>query len=326
ILVLLVQSMTVIADNDALVIYSGRSDKFVKPVIKAFTKKTGIKVILHSAKSTALLNKLRVEGDRTEADLFLSNDAGSLQAGAEQKLFQPLAEKLVSFIAPDLRAKDNTWVGLSARARVLVVNTNVKDVQDLGSVFDLATPRLKGRIAITNSTNGSFISGATVYLRAAGKQPVEQWLTGLKENAGGQVFNKHSKVVKEVASGKKAVGLINHYYFYRHLAKNPDAPIRLILPDQGKDGMGIAWNVAGIAVSKYSNKRTQAEKLIAFLVSEEGQQMFAETNREYPVRTGVSANSAIPPLNSYKIANVPMVDLYTYRAATIELIEKLGMP
>ena len=326
VLMLLLQSMAVTAANDALVIYSGRSDKFVKPVVQKFTEKTGIKVILHSAKSTALLNKLRVEGNRTEADLYLSNDAGSLQAGTEQNLFQSIPNGLISVIDPDLRAKDNTWVGLSARARVLVVNTNVLDIQKIDSVFDLATPYLKDRIAITNSTNGSFIAGTTVYMRASSNQRVEKWLKGLKENSGSKVFNKHSKVVKAVASGKKDVGLVNHYYFYRHLEKSPNAPIRLILPDQDDKGMGIAWNVAGIAISKYSKKQAQAEKLISFLVSKEGQKIFAETNREYPTRKDVSAHRDIPPLKSYKKANVPMTDLYKYRSMTIELIEQVGMP
>ena len=63
---------------DPLVIYSGRKDKFVKPVIEEFTKQTGIKVKIHSAKSTALINKLKLEGDKTTADLLISNDAGNL--------------------------------------------------------------------------------------------------------------------------------------------------------------------------------------------------------------------------------------------------------
>ena len=51
---------TVSMANDSLVVYSGRSDKFVKPAIEEFTRQTGIKVTLHSGKSTALLNKLRI--------------------------------------------------------------------------------------------------------------------------------------------------------------------------------------------------------------------------------------------------------------------------
>ena len=75
---------------DELVVFSGRSDKFIKPVIKEFTAQTGIKVVLHTGSSTALLNKLKLEGDRTSADLYISNDAGNLQKGSELNLFQPI--------------------------------------------------------------------------------------------------------------------------------------------------------------------------------------------------------------------------------------------
>lgn len=313
------------AADDELVVFSGRSDKFVKPVIKEFTEETGIKVVLHSAKSTALLNKLRVEGDRTEADLYLSNDAGNLQLGSEMGLFQALPEGMIKDIDAKLRAPDNSWVGLSARARVLVANTD-SDTSFVKSVFDLADPRLKDKIAVTHSGNGSFIAGVTVYMQAEGRDKTESWLKGVKANSGGKTFNKHSKVVKAVASGKKAVGLVNHYYIYRHLDKNPDASIKVIMPDQGADGMGVAWNVAGIAVSKYSKKSANAIKFVEFLVSEKGQQMFAEVNREYPVLKGVTASAVIPPAESIKASEVPMADLGKHRNETIDLLEAVGMP
>lgn len=317
--------MTALAE-DSLVVYSGRSDKFVKPVIAEFTRQTGIKVTLHSGKSTALLNKLRIEGDRTEADLFLSNDAGNLQQGSDWGLFGPIDNKLLAPIDKSYRAADGTWVGLSARARVLVVNTQGPWADKLDSVFDLADPALKGKLGITNSTNGSYIAGVTVYLLAAGKDKTRQWLQGMKANVDGKVFNKHRKVVKAVASGKLQAGLVNHYYIYRHLDKHPDAPIKIVMPDQGKGGMGIAWNVAGIAITKNTPKTTLAEKLIAFLISETGQQQFAEVNREYPTRTGVAASKIIPAAGSYRVADVPMSALGKHRDETLDLIEQVGMP
>ena len=310
---------------DPLVIYSGRSDKFVKPVIEAFTRDTGIKVVLHSAKSTELLNKLRLEGDRTDADLFLSHDAGNLQKGTELGLFRPIPDAVASVIATNLRASDNSWVGLSARARVLVVNTTADELDFVTSVFDLANPMLKGSLGITNSANESFIAGTTVYMLKAGKGDTADWLQGLKANAGDQVYAKHSKVVADVAAGRKTIGLVNHYYIYRHLAKYPDAPIEIRLPDQGEDQIGVAWNVAGIAVSKYSDNAT-AVKLVEYLLSEAGQKLFAGENSEYPARTGVPAASMVPPTGSYKVADVPMADLGKYRDATLDLLESTGMP
>lgn len=310
---------------DELIVYSGRKDKFVKPVVEKFTAQTGIKVVLHTAKSTALLNKLRVEGDQTVADLYISNDAGNLQTGSDLGLFAAMPAKLVAPINKQYRATDRTWVGLSARARVLVVNKNAK-IDWVKSIFDLADPRLKDKLAITHSGNGSFIAGVTVYMEKVGKEKSSAWLEGIKANANGKVFSKHSKIVKAVASGKKDVGLVNHYYIYRHLAKHPDAPIKIVVPDQNDDDIGVAWNVAGIAISKHSRKKKVAEMFVDFLVSEAGQKQFSEVNREYPTRTGVAAAKAIPAAGSFKIADVPMYMLGKKRVETLDLLDSVGMP
>jgi iron(III) transport system substrate-binding protein len=147
----------------------------------------------------------------------------------------------------------------------------------------------------------------------------------MKDNAGNQVYAKHSKVVADVAAGRKSVGLVNHYYIYRHLAKQPDAPIGIVLPDQQEGGMGVAWNVAGVAVSRYSDNPA-AEQLVAYLLSEDGQGLFASANSEYPVREGVPAVDAVPAAGSYRVADVPMADLGTHRDASIDLLESVGMP
>ena len=311
---------------DPLVIYSGRKDKFVKPVVEAFEKETGIEVVLHAGGSTALLNKLKLEGDRTDADLFISNDAGNLHKGSEMQLFQPVSRDIAGIIPANYRAPDNTWLGLSARARMLVVNTEQSTTAFVNSVFDLSDPRLDDKLAITHSGNESYIAGVTVYMLKAGKEVAADWLQGMKDNVNGSVFNKHSKIVNAVADGKKAIGLVNHYYIYRHLDKNPDAPIKVIIPDQGDDGMGVAWNVAGIAMSRYSKQSEAAKKFLAFVVSEQGQKMFAEVNREYPTRPGVPAAAEVPPLDSYKVADVPMSRLGELRDETLDLIEQVGMP
>lgn len=323
---LLLLSLAGNALAEKVVVYSGRSDKFVRPVIADFTKKTGIEVVIHTGSSTALLNKLKLEGERTAADLYISNDAGNLQKGSEMGLFQPVPKDTAGVIPANMRAADNTWVGLSARARVLVVNKNSKDVAFAKSVFDLADPRLKGKLAITHSSNESYIAGVTVYMKAAGEEKTRKWLEGMKANVGTSVFNKHGKIVKDVAAGNKAIGLVNHYYIFRHLEKYPDAPLRLVLPDQGDKGMGVAWNVAGVGISKHTRLRDQANKLVAYLVSEAGQQTFARVNREYPTRPGVPAAPEVPAAGSYKVADVPMAELGKQRNATLDLIESVGMP
>lgn len=312
--------------GDELLVYSGRSDKFVKPVVEAFTRQTGIKVVLHAGSSTALLNKLKLEGKRSSADIYISNDAGNLQKGSEMGLFAKIPKSIYRNIPSNYRSSDNDWVGLSARARVLVANTKSPLVKNIKSVFDLADPKLHGQIGLTHSGNESYIAGVTVYMQGKGKDFTKTWLKGMKKNLNDGVFNKHSKIVKAVASGKKVVGLVNHYYIYRHLEKHPNAPIKIIVPDQGRKDIGVAWNVAGAAVVKHTKKKHLAEKLISFMVSVDGQKQFASVNREYPTRPGISASSEVPAVGTFKVVDVPMAQLGKMRGKTLDLIESAGMP
>lgn len=313
--------------SDELVIYSGRSDKFVKPVIAAFTEKTGIKVLLHAGKPTPLLHRLESEGAQTPADLFISNDAGSLQKGSMAGLFARIDADLANRVPANFRAADNTWLGLSARARVLVGNTQRKaEWGFVNSVMNLEDRRLQGKIAITTSSKESFIAGATVYAESLSYPRITHWARGLKTNAAGEAYAKHGRIVSDVAAGNKAIGLVNHYYVFRHLAKYPDAPIELIVPDQGEGKMGVAWNVAGVAVSKHSQKTAAINAFLDFVTAVDGQQLFAELNQEYPVRDDVPLAPGVPARASLTIANVPMAALGEQRAATVDALKAAALP
>lgn len=312
---------------DQLVIYSGRSDQFVRPVADRFTEQTGVPVVLHAGSSTELLGKLRAEGSRTEADIYLSNDAGTLQLGEDALLFSELPLLLTQVVPANYRGAENSWVGLSARARVLVVNTDLVDDDAMPkSVFDLADPRWRGRLGITHSANESFVAGLSVYMAKAGADAAEQWLRGLRANVGTDVYTRHGAVVADVAEGRRAVGLVNHYYVFRHLAEAPDAPIRIVMPDQGDDGMGVAWNVAGIAVSRHARNRAAAEAFVAFVLSEEGQRIFADANMEYPTRRDIEPHPALPAAADLHVADVPLGELAMRRDAALDLIDRVGMP
>lgn len=311
---------------ESLVIYNGRSDQFVRPIANRFTELTGIPVVLHAGSATELLSKLRVEGLRTEADLYLSNDAGTLQLGEDAGLFSELPLLLTEAVPANYRGAQNAWVGLSARARVLVVHAGVDAEEVPMSVFELADPRWRGRLGVTQSANESFVAGLSVYQAQAGDARAEQWLRGLKANVGSDVYAKHGAVVADVASGRRAVGLVNHYYVFRHLAAAPDAPIRLVFPDQGDDGMGVAWNVAGIAISRHARHRAAAEAFVAFVLSEEGQRMFADANMEYPTRIGVAAHPDLPAVTGFRVADFKLGELAQRRAAALDLIDRVGMP
>ena len=114
------------ASDDSLTVYSTRKEHLIKPLFDAFTNKTGIKVKYLTGKGGALIERIKLEGKRTKADLFMTVDAGNLWYAATQNLFQPVnSETIKNNIPNHLRDPENLWTGLSVRARTIIYSTAV---------------------------------------------------------------------------------------------------------------------------------------------------------------------------------------------------------
>lgn len=314
------------AAAERLVVYSGRAERLIKPVLDAFQDQTGVKIDLLSSKTTELVNRLQAEDKRTSADVFVTNDAGSLERARELGILRPVNMKAIERAIPwQFRAPDNSWIGLSGRVWILVYNTKKVKPAEISSILDLADPRWKGKIAIPNAGSEYLQAGVSVIKAAVGDEKAKRFLSGLKGNAGNEVYGKSSQIVRAVARGRVVVGIVNHYYIYRHLAKAPKAPIAALIPDQQKGSMGAIMNVAGIGIVKHTKHLDVAKRLLQFLVSQAGQKMFAELNKEYPLHPEVAADPALPPRKSFRVALVPLARLAELREPTMTLIEEVGL-
>ena len=148
---------------EKLVVYSGRAERLIKPVLDEFQAKSGIQIELLSSGTTELVNRLQAEGDHTPADVFLTNDAGSLEHARELKLLRPMNMREVERAIPSqFRAADNSWIGLSGRFWIVVYNTNLVKPDQIKSLFDLAQPQWKDKIAVPNSGSEYLQAGVSV--------------------------------------------------------------------------------------------------------------------------------------------------------------------
>ncbi|WP_455244733.1 extracellular solute-binding protein [Petrachloros mirabilis] len=321
----LVQTATILA-ADRITIYSGRSERLIKPVLDDFTAKTGIQVDLLSSGTTELLNRLKTEGDRTVADAFITNDAGSLELARANGLLRPLNMREIERAIPSqFRAPDNAWIGLSGRFWIIVYNKTLVKPDSLKSLLDLGDPVWKDKIAIPNSGSEYLQAGVSVIRASHGDAKTKEFLQGLKENAGVQVYQKSSQIVDAVAKGQVALGIVNHYYVNRHLAKSPSAPIAVFMPDQQEGGMGAIMNVAGIGITKSTKHLENAKLLVEFLVAQAGQKLFADLDKEYPLHPDVKADPALVDRKSFRVAQVPLTKLAELREPTLTLIEEVGL-
>lgn len=311
------------AQTTSLTIYSGRDERLVKPVMDRFTKETGIRLNVRYAPSTTLATALVEEGRNSPADVYWSQEPGTLGLVAARGLLARLPQATVGKVPPRFTTRSRRWVGTSARSRVLVYNTQrVPQGQLPASVWGLTNPRWKGKIGIA-PTNASFQAflGATIHLY--GESRVRTWLRGLEANDV-RTYPSNTTIVQAVGRGDVDVGLVNHYYLYNVLADTPGLPVRNHWFRDGDPGNLVL--AAGAGVVAATKKPLQAQRFVDFLLSPWAQRFIARGPgaAEYPLVKGVPRRPGLPALSSVKGPKYPLGRLAADITPAVRLLLEEG--
>ena len=305
----------------ALTIYSGREEELVAPLFEMFSEETGVDVEVRYGDSAELAATIAEEGDNSPADVFFAQDPGSL--GSVESQLAELPEEVLERVPARFRDAEGHWIGTSGRSRVIAYNTEAlaeSDVPD--SVFDLTDPKWKGRIGIA-PTNASFQAFVTAMRLSAGDERTRQWLVDLKAN-NPKEYEKNTPIVEAVAAGEIDLGLVNHYYLYLVREERPDAPVANHYLAAGDPGALVS--AAGAGVLESTDQRDDAERFVAFLLSDEGQRFYVENaeEAEYPLVAGIPAKEGLPPLSELEGPDVDLTSFGAEHEATIELLRETG--
>lgn len=311
-------------DGGQLIVYSGRNENLVKPILDRFAKKTGIDIRVKYGDTAELAATLLEEGEATEADVFFSQDAGALAALASRGRLTGIEKPSLDLVPERFRDPSGKWVGVTGRARVIAYNTEAVPEADLPrSVLELVEPKWKDRVGAP-PTNASFVAFVSALIEQEGRDKTKTFLEALKAN-GLKTYDNNVVTLEAVADGEIDLGLVNHYYLYNEFKQRPGSPVANFYPGQGADGEGTFVNVAGLGVLKGTDQSANARKLVAFLLGEEAQEFFREETAEYPLREGVEPLSELPALDSLKVIDVPLSDLGKDLEASLDLLQEVGL-
>ncbi len=278
-----------------ITVYSGRNEKLVGPLLEQFTRDTGIEVSVRYADSAALAAQIAEEGPRSPADVFFSQDAGALGALSKRGLLATAPAEAVKAVDAKYRSKDNTWLGVSGRARVIVYNPQkVPEAEVPKTVFALTDPKWKGRIGFA-PTNASFQSFVTAMRVQAGEARTKAWLTGLKANEP-KTFPGNAPVVAAVDEGQVDLGLVNHYYLYERANAVGQDKVKAKNAFTTNGDPGALINVAGVGVLKTTKAPEASATFVNYLLAPAAQKYFAEKTYEYPLLAGVPTAPGLPPI------------------------------
>lgn len=306
------------ADEDTLVLYSGRDEQLVQPLIDDFEAATGISVDVRYGNSAEMGAQILEEGDATPAEVFYSQEVGAVGVLEEAGLLAELPDATVERVPERFRPKvNNQWVGVTGRSRVIVYNPELVDDVPEG-VLDLTDPQYAGKVAWA-PPNASFQSFVTAFRVSAGDDQARSWLEGMVANDP-VAYESNTEILDAVNNGDIAIGLINHYYWARALPELGDGLTAELVFPEGDDPGGLV-NATAVAILAGASEDPDALALVDYLLSDEGQTHFVDETKEYPLVEGIAQPDGVPPLADLEGPQVDLTDLESLEQTQVLLVE-----
>lgn len=311
-----------VAQTGEVVVYSARIEQLIEPMFDAFTAATGIKVKQFTAKEAELFERLKAEGPNSPADVFMTVDAGNLWLAEQAGLLQSFDSAVItSNIPAHLRTKNNTWVGLSVRARPIMYSTARVKPEDLSTYEALGDPKWRGRLCLRTSKKVYSQSLVATMIKTLGEARTEEVVRGWMANEP-RIFDSDSKMLEAIAAGQCDVTLANTYYLARLQAKDPAFPVTVFWPNQNDRGVHV--NISGAGVTRHAKSRSQAIKLLEFLSSPQAQNLYADSNYEYPANPAVQPAALIAAWGTFKADKVDVAAAGELQVTAVKLMDRVG--
>ncbi len=306
-------------------VYSGRHYNTDRNVFKKFAQETGIKVRLIEASGISLIERLRREGENTQADLILLVDAARITKAAKLDLLQKIeSSSLENAVPQGLKDPNKQWYGLTRRVRVMVANPKVVDVSKINDYTYLADPSLKGKVCLRNRKspyNQSLVANQIVN---KGQEATKNWLNGMISNVSQPFFPGDISIVRAVSKKKCGVGIVNHYYVARMLAGvngRRDAlyakKTTVLTPSPAH------VNISAGGISKFAKNKAEAVNLLEYLASPSGSKGLAAPTFEHPLKEA-NQNQIVKEFGEFTPDKVTVDQLGENNSMAIKMMKDAG--
>ncbi|MGH7640823.1 MAG: extracellular solute-binding protein [Candidatus Dormibacteria bacterium] len=312
-------------NGTTLILYNGQHPETTSALVQAFQKETGIQVQVRSNDEDVLVDQIVEEGGDSPADVIYTENSPALMYLEQKGRLADLPQSTLAQVPRRDSGPRGDWVGVSARVSVLVYNTRLLRPDQLPtSALALANPRWRGLIGIAPSET-DFQPIVTSIAHSRGTAAAVAWLRGLAANAEAHVYPDDETITARVNSGQIAIGIVNHYYWYRLRQELGAGQMQSRIAYFAPGDPGYLLDISGAAVLKSSTHKAAAERFLAFLVSQRGQEILAKGDSfEYPLRPDVVAAKGLPPLRTLKPASLSVAQLGD-GAEAVRLLRQAGL-
>ena len=284
-----------------VVVYSALDKEFSQPILDQFEEQTGIKVLakfdVESQKTVGLVSEIIQTKNRPRVDVFWNNEILHTLRLQKLGLLEVYASQHADDYPDNFVSSTDHWHGLAARARVLIVNTDlIPDAADRPkSIQDLIDPRWKNQCGIAKPLFGTSATHAAVLFDQWGAESAKQFFEKVKENSVVESGNK--QVAIHVAEGRYAWGMTDTDDAMIEIDKGQ--PVVMVFPDQGRNEAGTLLIPNTVCIIRNGpNGNHHARQLVDFLLKGEVERQLAEgRSAQFPLNENVATKSRANPEN-----------------------------
>ncbi|MEZ6186467.1 MAG: extracellular solute-binding protein [Planctomycetota bacterium] len=279
-----------------VVVYCALDRLYAQPVLERLEQELGLEILAkydgEATKTTGLVAALRAEAAAPRADVFWNNELSQTVALAQDGLLAPYDSPAAEGLPEHARDPERRWTGFAARARVLIVNTElVGEDETPTSLAALTDPRWRGRCGIAKPLFGTTATQVAAHY-ARDPEGCVAWLDALRANDV-VVCAGNADVKDRVAQGELCFGLTDTDD--ANLALLDGAPVKVVFPDQGPDGPGTLLIPNAVALLAHAPHPDAGKRLIDALLAPEVEVGLARSrSAQVPLRAHTERPAWIP--------------------------------
>lgn len=291
-----------------VVLYCALDQVHAEALITRFEEETGLTVRaefdVEANKTVGLVSRLRAESKAPRCDVFWNNEIANTVALGNEGLLAAYDSPSAKDIPAQFKSREHLWTGFAARARVLIVNTELADPDEIHGMADLIDPKWAGKAGMARPLTGTTLTHATALYSVLGEEGARAYLSTVKRlNDEGQLSltSGNATLMKQVSTGQLAFGWTDTDDF--NVAREKGEPVAAVYPDQ--DGIGTMVIPNSVALVKGAPHEDAAQRLIDFILSEDVERSLAfSRSAQIPVRASVERPDHVKSAADFKVMAV----------------------
>ncbi len=289
-----------------LVLYCTVQEEWCRPMVAAFEKATGIKVLMTRKSSGEFYAQIKAEAANPRGDIWWGGTGDPHLQAAEEGLtdpyISPRLEELQDWAVRQARSAQFRTVGIYAGALGYSYNADELKKRKLPEPkcwADLTKPVFKDEVQVANpNSSGTSYTMLATLVQLMGEAKAFDYLKALHKNVN-QYTKSGAAPARAAATGETLVGIT-----FQHdavIQAVGGAPVKIVSPCEG-----TGYEIGSMSIIKGAKNLANARKWYDWALAHDGGQAVGAANK---VSYQVPSNKKAPvPAQAPKLGDIKLID------------------